>query len=96
VLLDGKEIREITREFLKRLEISKERNKMASHEILATPTLSADITGEFQCQFISFAKILILLSPCIKQFTQDTALIFRPYQEFHSWSNKINNTFHLP
>jgi len=47
VLLDGKEIHEITREFLRRLEISKERRKMASHEIPANPTLTADITGEF-------------------------------------------------
>jgi hypothetical protein len=45
--LDGKEIHEITREFLRRLEINKERHKMASHEILTNPTLSADITGEF-------------------------------------------------
>jgi hypothetical protein len=46
-MLDGKEIQEITREFLRTLEISKERRKTASHEIRATPTLSADITGEF-------------------------------------------------
>jgi len=47
VSLDGKEIHEITREFLRRLAISKERRKMASHATLTNPTLSAAITGEF-------------------------------------------------
>jgi len=96
VSLDGKEIHEITREFLRRLEISKERLKMASNETPANPTLSADITGEFWCKFILFVQILTLLNPYIKQFTLHTTLLFRPYQELHSWSDKISNTFHLP
>jgi hypothetical protein len=75
VSLDGKEIHEITREFLRRLEISKERRRVASHEIPANPTLSADITGEFRCKFILFVPFLTLLNPCIKQFTLHTTLL---------------------
>jgi hypothetical protein len=69
---------------------------MASHEILAIPTLSTDITGEFRCHLILFAQILTLVSPYVKQFTLHTTLLFRPNQELHSWSDKISNTFHIP
>jgi hypothetical protein len=46
-LLDGKQISNTTREFLKRLEINKAGHKMASNQTHVNSTLPADIMGEF-------------------------------------------------
>ncbi|XP_069687710.1 protein phosphatase 1 regulatory subunit 42-like [Periplaneta americana] len=45
VLLDGKQIHETTRDFLKKLEMTKIGRQMAPQLLNSTPTLSADITN---------------------------------------------------
>lgn len=67
VMLDGKQIHDTTREFLKRLEINKG-HKMTLPQTRANPTLPEDITSEFCCHLycICGTYITLLKSPCIK------------------------------
>lgn len=62
-MLDGKQISDTNREFLKRLEINKAGHKLAPDQTHINSTLSADIMSEFLVYFICETLI-----PCIKQF----------------------------
>jgi hypothetical protein len=57
-LLDGKQITDTNRAFLKRLEINKAGNKLAPNQRHTNSTLPADIMSEFGVYFICETLLL--------------------------------------